>query len=59
MSAADIMTREVVAVRPDTSISVVAHLMRDKISSVPVVDDHDHVVGIISEGDLWAARQPG
>jgi CBS domain-containing protein len=32
---------------------VVAHLLRDhKISSVPVVDDHDHVVGIISEGDL-------
>jgi CBS domain-containing protein len=53
MNAADIMTREVVTVRPDTSVSAVAHLLRDKkISSVPVVDDHDHVVGIISEGDL-------
>lgn len=53
MNAADIMTREVVTVRPDTSVSAVAHLLRDhNISAVPVVDDHDHVVGIISEGDL-------
>ena len=53
MNTADIMTREVVTVRPDTSVSAVAHLLHDhKISSVPVVDDHDHVVGIISEGDL-------
>jgi CBS domain-containing protein len=53
LNAADIMTREVVTVRPDTRVSAVAHLLRDhKISAVPVVDDHDHVVGIISEGDL-------
>ncbi len=53
MNVADIMTRKVVTARPNTSVSAVAHLLRDnKISSVPVVDDHDHVVGIISEGDL-------
>ena len=52
MNGADIMTREVVTVRPDTSVSAVAQLLRDnKISSVPAVDAHDHVVGIISEGD--------
>ena len=53
MNGADIMTRKVVPARPDTSVSAVARLLLDnKISSVPVVDDHDHVVGIISEGDL-------
>jgi len=57
MNGADIMTREVVTVRPDTSVSAVAQLLRDnKISSVPAVDAHDHVVGIISEGDLLGSR---
>jgi CBS-domain-containing membrane protein len=53
MNPADIMTRKVVTARPDTSVSAVARLLLDnKISAVPVIDDHDHVVGIISEGDL-------
>jgi CBS domain-containing protein len=52
MNASDIMTRGVITVSPDTSVSeVVALLLRHRISAVPVVD-HDALVGIVSEGDL-------
>jgi len=48
-----IMTREVVAVTPATSIQSAARLMADHgISGLPVVDEYRHLVGIISEGDL-------
>jgi CBS domain-containing protein len=53
MNARDIMTSKVVTVRPDTSVSTLACLLLDnKISAVPVVDGEDHVIGIVSEGDL-------
>jgi CBS-domain-containing membrane protein len=56
MNAADIMTRKVVTARPDTSVSQVARLLLDnKISALPVIDDQDRVVGIVSEGDLLGA----
>jgi CBS domain-containing protein len=51
MNAAEIMTKEVVTVRPDTSVGEIAGLLLDhKISALPVVDDDRHVVGIVSEG---------
>ncbi len=57
------MTRDVVTVTPATSIQSAATLMADHgISGLPVVDEHRHLVGIISEGDLilrqrsWARR---
>jgi CBS domain-containing protein len=47
------MTRNVVAVRPDTPLKDVAALMIDKgISGVPVVDDSGAVVGVVSEADF-------
>ena len=53
MNAAEIMTKEVVTVRPDASVGDVAALLLErKISAVPVIDDDGHVVGIVSEGDL-------
>jgi len=59
----EIMTRDVVTVTPATSIQSAATLMADHgISGLPVVDEHRHLVGIISEGDLilrqrsWARR---
>ena len=53
MLAKDIMTREVHAARPDDKVERITHLMLDnKISGIPVVDDRDHVVGIITEKDL-------
>jgi CBS domain-containing protein len=52
MNASDIMTRGVITVSPDTSVSeMVALMLRHRISAVPVVD-HDVLVGIVSEGDL-------
>ncbi|MCL5960337.1 MAG: CBS domain-containing protein [Chloroflexi bacterium] len=54
MKVSDIMTKEVIAVTPDTSVSEIAKLMVDKdISGVPVVVD-GRVVGIITETDLVA-----
>jgi CBS domain-containing protein len=49
----DIMTKEVVFSREDTSLKDVADMMsRNGISGVPVVGDADEVVGVISEKDF-------
>ncbi len=51
-NAGDVMTREVLFVKKDTSTEDVAHIMAKKnISGVPVVDD-GNVVGIISKADF-------
>jgi CBS domain-containing protein len=51
--AADVMTTNVFAVAPDTSVREIATLLHAKrISGVPVVDPNGAVVGIVSEGDL-------
>ncbi len=53
MKVSDIMTQEVLSVKRDTSVNEVAQVMGAKdISGVPVVDDENHVVGIITELDL-------
>jgi CBS domain-containing protein len=53
MNATDVMTSEVVTVRPDTSVGALARLLIDhQISAVPVIDDQGSLVGIVSEGDL-------
>ena len=52
-TAADIMTREVITVAPDTPVSEVAALLAGhRFGSVPVVDGEGCVVGIVSEEDL-------
>lgn len=52
MKVRDIMTAEVVAAEPDTSVQLVARLMAGRgISGVPVVED-GRVVGIVTELDL-------
>jgi len=53
MQAKDIMTPVVHSVRTDTSVGDIADLLMEKrISAVPVLDDNDALVGIVSEGDL-------
>lgn len=53
MKVRDIMTKEVLTVKADTSVNDIAKLMgQHDISGVPVVDDQNHVVGIITELDL-------
>jgi len=51
--AADIMTSNVVTVKKDIVLTeVIALLLRWHISALPVVDDDDRMVGIVSEIDL-------
>jgi CBS domain-containing membrane protein len=53
VTAAEIMTTDVVAVTPDTPVSEVAAAMgRRGVSGVPVVDAEHKVVGVISEQDF-------
>ncbi|MEJ5330848.1 MAG: CBS domain-containing protein [Desulfobaccales bacterium] len=53
VTAAHLMTREVIAVRPETPVEEVAQAMgRAGISGVPVVDGENRVVGVISERDF-------
>jgi len=53
MKAADVMATNVITVRPDTSVAKIAEvLLANRISAVPVVNDKDALVGIVSEGDL-------
>lgn len=51
----DIMTTEVVTVRPDTPYRTVAALFREhRVSGFPVTGDDGTVVGVVSETDLLA-----
>jgi CBS domain-containing protein len=53
LTAADVMTREVVTVAPETPIREIAQILHAKrISGVPVVAADGRVNGIVSEGDL-------
>ncbi len=51
--AKDIMTRDVLVVKPDTSIEELSSiLVNNEISGVPVVDDTGALIGIVTENDL-------
>ena len=53
LTAQDIMTRDVTTARKDMSVKELAQLLHDKkISGVPVVDDQDNLIGIVTENDL-------
>jgi CBS-domain-containing membrane protein len=53
LTAADIMTTDVLSVAPETSIRDIAKLLYTRrISGVPVVGANGRVIGIVSEGDL-------
>ncbi|MDR5741353.1 CBS domain-containing protein [Caballeronia sp. LZ016] len=53
MQARDVMTSTLVSVTPDTTVHELAKLLvRHRISGAPVVDENQHVVGMVSEGDL-------
>jgi CBS domain-containing protein len=51
--ASEVMTRKVVAVSPDMPISKVGDLMvKSKVNRVPVVDENDNILGIVSREDV-------
>lgn len=53
MKAADVMTRSVIAVAPDTPARKIASLLlQHGISAAPVVDESGAPIGMVSEGDL-------
>jgi len=53
MRVEQLMCRDVVTVRPSTSLKDVARLLVERrISGVPVVADDDRVLGVVSEGDI-------
>jgi CBS domain-containing protein len=60
MRAMDVMTTNVFAVRPETSVQEIAQLLSERnISGVPVVDATNQLVGIVSEGDLLHRVETG
>jgi len=53
MRTKDIMTTPVITVRPETGVKEAAALLVDHaISALPVVDEADELIGIVSEADL-------
>ncbi|MFE7409333.1 CBS domain-containing protein [Streptomyces laurentii] len=64
-TVADVMTRKVVAVRPDTEFKdIVAAMDRWKVTALPVIKGEGRVVGVVSEADLlvkeeYRDRRPG
>src|SRR5512139_99383 len=52
-TAGEIMTREVVTVKKETTVRELAELFTlHRIGSIPVVDDNGSLIGIVSESDL-------
>lgn len=57
--ASDIMTKEVVTVTKETPIRELARTLLEKnINGVPVVDDHNAVIGVVCESDLVEFNKP-
>ncbi len=52
-TVAEVMTGNVVSIRPDQSLKTAAHLMVERtIKRLPVVDEAGHLVGILSRVDV-------
>jgi CBS domain-containing protein len=55
LTAADIMTEDLVTVRPDASLrDAIELLLKEKISGLPVVDEEGRLVGVITEFAMLA-----
>jgi len=55
---ADIMSRDIVTVRPEQPASEASHLLaRHRIKALPVVDEHRRLEGIITQSDFFAAQR--
>jgi CBS domain-containing protein len=58
MQAADVMTRRIISVSPEARVETAIELMlKNKISGLPVIDAEGRICGIVTEGDLHAARK--
>jgi CBS domain-containing protein len=55
LTARDIMTEHLVTIRPTSSVrSAIERLLAEQISGLPVVDENERLVGIITEFALLA-----
>ena len=53
LTAKDIMTKKVITINKDVSIEKLSELLlENKISGVPVIDEKEKVVGIVTEADI-------
>jgi CBS domain-containing protein len=60
MFAADIMTRGMVTVTPETPlVAAIALMVDNRISGLPVLDAQERLVGIFTEGDLLHRVETG
>ncbi len=53
MQARDIMTTDVITIQPEASVQNAARLLSDyHISGMPVVDEDERVIGVVTEADI-------
>jgi CBS domain-containing protein len=53
MNVKEIMTKEVVSVKRDSTIDEIAQVLIDnKVSGLPVLSDGGYLIGVVTEGDL-------
>ncbi len=58
MKVEDVMTRDVLTVRPDTTLKDVARLLAASgISGLPVTTEQGELVGVVSEADILAKER--
>jgi CBS domain-containing protein len=56
----DVMSKNVIAVKKDTKVSeLIEILTKNRISGVPVVDEENRVLGIVTEADLLFTTKTG
>jgi CBS domain-containing protein len=55
----EVMSRQVVVVGPDTPVKHAAEVMTGRgFAALPVVDDHNRLIGIVAEADVLRDRIP-
>lgn len=58
LTAADIMSTDVITVTPDTDVRKLAEILTaNKISGAPVIDEDGALVGVVSQSDLIAQNK--
>ncbi|WML56275.1 CBS domain-containing protein [Neobacillus sp. PS2-9] len=59
MKVRDFMVRDVISVRPNSSIKdVMTTFVEKKIGGVPIVDENGKLSGIVTDGDILRAIKP-
>jgi CBS domain-containing protein len=59
MRAEEVMTRNPVTCRADNDIQVALNAMAsNQVRRIPIVDEENHIVGIIAQGDVATISEP-